>query len=81
MALLPRTVTGRGLGGRNNAPPPTLDPTDTELTNEDIRDALRELLDLIGPERMAWLVLGVPNENQRSTRRAVLQAARPRQAR
>ena len=78
MALLPRTVTGRGLGGRNNAPPPTLDPTDTELTNEDIRDALRELLDLIGPERMAWLILGIPNANQRSTRRAVVPAPRSR---
>lgn len=74
-------MTGRGLGGRNNAPPPTLDPTDTELTNEDIRDALRELLDLIGPERMAWLVLGVPNENQRSTRRAIVPTPRTRQAR
>ncbi len=71
-------MTGRGLGGRNNAPPPTLDPTDTELTNEDIRDALTELLELVGPERMAWLILGVPNANQRSTRRAVVQTARPR---
>ena len=78
MALLPRTVTGRGLGGRNNTPPQTLDPSDTELTNDDIRDALTELLELVGPERMAWLILGVPNANQRSTRRAVVQTARPR---
>lgn len=78
MALLPRTVTGRGLGGKNNTPPQATNPTDAELTNEDIREALRELLERVGPERMAWLILGVPNANQRSTRRAIVSTTRPR---
>jgi hypothetical protein len=66
------------LGGRNNTPPQATDPTDTELSNEDIREAMRELLERIGPDRMAWLILGVPNANQRSTRRAIVSETRPR---
>lgn len=81
MALLPRTVTGRGWSGKNNTPPQPTDPTDAELTNEDIREALNDLLAQVGPRRMAWLILGVPNANQRSKRRAVVPTPRTRQAR
>ena len=76
--LLPRTVTGRGRGGRSNQPPAPIDPSDAELTDEDILDALRELLARVGPDRMAWMILGVPNANQRSLRRAILPSTRPR---
>lgn len=71
-------MTGRGLGGRNNTPPTLDNPSDAELTAESIREALRELLDRVGPERFAWLILGIPNANQRSTRRAVVPAPRSR---
>lgn len=47
---------------RRHRPPPVEDPFDAELTDEDIREALRDLLELVGPDKMAWLTLGVPNE-------------------
>lgn len=70
--LLPRTVTGRGFGGNSNTPPPTLDPSDAEMTEDEIIEAMKELLNMIGPDQFAWLVLGVPNANQRSSKRALV---------
>lgn len=70
--LLPRTVTGRGLGGQNNTPPPMVDEREAELSADEILGIFIEMLDRIGPAKMAWLVLGVPNENQRGRRHAVI---------
>lgn len=79
--VLPRTVTGRGFNGQNNTPPPTINPSDIDITEAEIEEALKELLKLLGPEKFAWMVLGVPNENQRSSRRAVIPRQKPSQAR
>ena len=59
-------------------PPPTLDPSDVEMTEDEIIKAMEELLDMIGVDDFAWLILGVPNANQRSRKRAIV--SKPRQS-